>query len=130
VHLVGDGGARINNGLEQGEVQLALTTVINEMFSGRLLYPVYVAVVAPSHALGRLSSIRSPTSRTAAALAATVIGLARLVRRGMPQCRCEPTYCAGKRSPTILTALASSGDGAAVVASNVSILRDGVKAIP
>ena len=58
MHLVGDGGARTNNGLEQGEVQLALTTVINEMFSGRLLYPVYVAVLAPSHALGRQSSIR------------------------------------------------------------------------
>ena len=58
VHFVEDGGARINGRLEDGDVQLVLTTVNNELFSGRLLYPGYaLAVVELSHPFARRSSI-------------------------------------------------------------------------
>src|SRR6185503_960065 len=58
VHFVEDGGARISDRLAQGDVQIVLTSAGNELFFSRLLYPSYaMAVVAPSHPLGRRGSV-------------------------------------------------------------------------
>jgi LysR family transcriptional regulator, cyn operon transcriptional activator len=132
VHFVEDGGARINTRLEQGEVQLVLTTVTNDMFSGRLLYPACVlAVVAPSHPLGRRSSVE------VADLADEPLLLLQrsFASRGWFDAACHnadvnPPIVLESGAPATLMALARSGDGAAIVASNVSIPRDGVKTMP
>jgi DNA-binding transcriptional LysR family regulator len=58
VHFVEDGGARISDRLAQGDMQIVLTSVGNALFLSRLLYPAYaLAVVAPSHPLGRRGSV-------------------------------------------------------------------------
>lgn len=132
VHFVEDGGARINDRLDDGDVQMVLTTVSNEMFSGRLLYPGYVlAVVAPSHPFGRRPSVE-------------VVDLAdepllllhrSFGSRGWFEAACHnanisPPIVLESGAPATLMALAGSGEGVAIVPSNVNIPRKGVKAIP
>ena len=132
VHFVEDGGARINARLEHGDVQLVLTTAHNEMFSGRLLYPGYVlAVVAPSHPLGRRASVE------VADLADVPLLLLQrsFASRGWFDAACHnagvnPPIVLESGAPATLMALAGSGDGAAIVPSNVSIPRAGVKVMP
>lgn len=132
VHFVEDGGARINTRLEQGDVQVVLTTVHNDLFSGRLLYPIYVlAVVAPSHASARRAAIDVSDLADE-----PLLMLQRsFASRGWFDAACHnadinPPILLESGAPATLMALAGSGDGAAIVPSNVSIPRDSVKAIP
>jgi LysR family cyn operon transcriptional activator len=132
VHFVEDGGARISSRLEHGDVQLVLTTVTNDMFAGRLLYPGYVlAVIAPSHPLSRRSSIEVSDLADV-----PLLMLQRaFASRGWFDAACHnaeisPPILLESGAPATLIALSRNGDGAAIVPSNVSIPRYGVKAIP
>jgi DNA-binding transcriptional LysR family regulator len=132
VHFVEDGGARINGRLEQGDVQLVLTTANNELFSARLLYPGYtLAVVAPSHALARKSSVEvADLAEEPLLLLQRTFG-----SRGWFDAACHnadisPPILLESAAPASLMALAASGEGVAIVPSNVSIPRQGVKAVP
>jgi len=132
VHFVEDGGARINARLEDGDAQLVLTTVSNEMLTARLLFPVCIlAVVASSHPLGQRASVE------VADLADVPLLLLQrsFASRGWFDAECHnanvnPPIVLESGAPATLMALAASGDGAAIVPSNVSIPRNGVKAIP
>jgi LysR family cyn operon transcriptional activator len=131
VHFVEDGGARINDRLEHGDVQLVLTTAGNEQFSSRLLYPTYaLAVVAPSHPLGRRSSVDvSELADEPLLLLNRSFG-----SRGWFDAACHyadisPPIVLESGAPHTLMALAASGEGVAIVPSNVSIPRQGVKAM-
>src|SRR5262245_33820507 len=132
VHFVEDGGARINARLEDGDAQLVLTTVSNEMFVSRLLFPVCVlAVVAPSHPLGPRSSVE------VADLADVPLLLLQrsFASRGWFDAQCHnadvsPPILLESGAPATLMALAAGGDGSATVSSHVSIPRNGIKAIP
>jgi DNA-binding transcriptional LysR family regulator len=132
VHFVEDGGARINGRLEQGDVQLVLTTVNNELFSARLLYPGYtLAVVAPSHPIARKASVEfADLADEPLLLLQRSFG-----SRGWFDAACHnadihPPILLESAAPASLMALAASGEGVAIVPSNVSIPRQGVKAIP
>ena len=73
-------------------------------------FPCFVlAVVAPSHPLGRRSSSRSRRScRRTPLVAAAVFRIARLVRRRVPQRRCQnPPIVLESGAPATLMALAS-----------------------
>jgi DNA-binding transcriptional LysR family regulator len=132
VHFVEDGGARINARLEHGDIQLALTTVNNETFSGRLLYPgCALAVVASSHPFARRASVEVVDLADE-----PVLLLQRsFASRGWFEAACHnadisPPIVLESGAPATLLALARSGDGTAIVPSNVSIPREGVKAMP
>jgi LysR family transcriptional regulator, cyn operon transcriptional activator len=131
VHFVEDGGARIHARLEDGNAQLALTSVSNEMFVTRLLFPVCVlAVVAPSHRLGERSSVE-----IADLADVPLLLLQRSCARGWFDAQCHnadvnPPVLLESGAPATLMALAANGDGAAIVSSHVSIPRNGVKAVP
>lgn len=131
VHFVEEGGARISDRLAQGDVQLVLTTAGSELFFSRLLYPSYVlAVVAPSHPLGRRSSVDVGELADEPLLL-----LHRGFRsRGWFDAACHnadvsPSIVLESGAPHTLMALAASGEGIAIVPSNVSIPRKGVKAM-
>ena len=63
VHFVEDGGARMSDRLAQGDAQIVLTSVGNALFFSRWLYPAYaLAVVAPSHPLGRRATLSMSVS--------------------------------------------------------------------
>jgi DNA-binding transcriptional LysR family regulator len=132
VHFVEEGGARINTRLEDGDVHLVLTTVSHEMFSTRPLFPGCVlAVVASSHPLGHKSSVE------VADLADVPLLLLQrsFASRGWFDAACHnadvnPPIVLESGAPATLMALAASGDGAAIVPSNVSVPTNGVRAIP
>lgn len=132
VHFIEDGGARINGRLEDGDVQVVLTTVNNELFSGRLLYPGYtLAVVAPSHPLARRASVE------VADLADELLLLLQrsFGSRGWFDAACHnaginPPILLESAAPASLMALAANGEGVAIVPSNVNIPRAGVRAVP
>ena len=131
VHFVEDGGARISERLEHGDVQVVLTTAGNELFSTRLLYPIYVlAVVAQSHPFGRRSSV------DVGDLADEPLLLLNrsFASRGLFDAACHnadisPRIVLESGAPHTLMALAASGEGVAIVPSNVSIPRQGINAM-
>jgi DNA-binding transcriptional LysR family regulator len=132
VHFVEDGGARVNSRLQDGDVQLVLTTADNETFSRRPLYPGYVlAVVAPSHPFARRAAVE-----VAELADAPLLLLQRsFASRGWFDAAChnagiDPHILLESGAPATLLALASSGDGVAIVPSNVRIPGKGVRAIP
>jgi DNA-binding transcriptional LysR family regulator len=132
VHFIEDGGARIHSRLRDGDVQLALTSVRDDMLAARLLFPVYVlAVVAPSHPLGERSAVE------VAELGDVPLWLLQrsFAARGWFDAECHnaevnPPILLESGAPATLMALAANGDGVAIVSSHVSIPRNGVKAIP
>ena len=131
VHFVEDGGARISDRLAQGDVQIVLTSAGNELFFSRLLYPAYaLAVVAPSHPLGRRSSV----DVNELADEPLLLLLRGFASRGWFDAACHnadvtPPIVLESGAPHTLIALAASGEGVAIVPSNVSIPRKGVKAM-
>jgi DNA-binding transcriptional LysR family regulator len=129
VHFVEDGGARISDRLAQGDVQVVLTTAGNELFFRRLLYPAYaLAIVAPSHQLARRTSVDvSELAHEPLLLLHRGFG-----SRGWFDAACHnadvsPPIVLESGAPHTLIALAASGEGVAIVPSNVSIPRKGVK---
>jgi LysR family cyn operon transcriptional activator len=131
VHFVEDGGARISDRLVQGDVQIVLTSVGNALFFSRLLYPAYaLAVVAPSHPLGRRDSVDvSELADEPLLLLHRGFG-----SRGWFDVACHdadvrPLIVLESAAPHTLVALAANGEGVAIVPSNVSIPRKGVKAM-
>lgn len=132
VHFVEDGGARINSRLEHGDVQLVLTTVNNELFSSRLLYPCYaLAVVAPLHPLGRRVAVEvADLADEPLLLLQRSFGSRSWFDAACHNADINPPVLLESAAPASLMALAASGEGVAVVPSNVSIPRAGVKAVP
>jgi len=132
IHFVEDGGARINDRLARGDVQVALTTANSERFFGRLLYPSYVlAVVARAHRFAR----RTTLDMSELAEEPLLLLQRSFASRGWFDAGCHnaditPNIVVESGAPATLMALARSGDGTAIVPSNVSIPRDGVKALP
>jgi LysR family cyn operon transcriptional activator len=131
VHFVEDGGARISDRLAQGDVQIVLTTAVNQLFFSRLLYPAYaLAVVAPSHPFGRRSSVDvNELADEPLLLLHRGFG-----SRGWFDAACydadiNPPIVLESGAPHTLMALAAGGEGVAIVPSNVSIPRKGVKAM-
>jgi LysR family cyn operon transcriptional activator len=132
VHFVEDGGARIGSRLERGDVQVAMVTAGNDQFAGRLLFPVYaLAIVARAHRLARRTSIEVADLADEPLL---VLNRA-FASRSWFDAACHnadinPPILLESGAPATLMSLARSGDGVAIVPSNVSIPREAVKAIP
>src|SRR5262249_25781423 len=58
IHLVEDGGARLPNRLERGDIHLAIMPASYETFRGRLLYPMHLLAVVPSaHPIGKRAKL-------------------------------------------------------------------------
>lgn len=132
VHFVEDGGVRINDRLEHGDVLVALTTVNSELFSGRLVYPAYaLAVVAPSHPFGRRAAIDvTELADEPLLLLQRSFGSRSWFDAACHNADISPPILLESAAPATLMALASNGEGVAIVPSNVSIPHDSVKAIP
>lgn len=132
VQFVEGGGARIHDRLEDGDAQLVLTSVRQEMLAARLLFPVYVlAVIAPSHPLGERSLIEV----TELADVPLLLLQRSFAARGWFDAECHnadvsPPILLESGAPATLMALAANGEGAAIVSSHVSIPGRGVRAIP
>jgi len=132
VDLVEDGGARVPERLERGDVHLALMTAGDDAYRRRLLAPVYVlAIVSPNHRLARKTILEITE------LADESLFLLRrdFASRGWFDTAChiahiKPRVILESAAPHTLLALARTGHGVAIVPSNVRIPHDAVRALP
>jgi DNA-binding transcriptional LysR family regulator len=131
IHLIEDGGARVPDRLERGDVHLALIPAADDAFHRRLLAPVLVlAVVSPRHRFANNRKLEL------AELADDSLLLLRrdYASRGWFDAACNvahirPRVILESGAPHTLLALARTGDDVAIVPSNVRIPA-GVRAVP
>jgi DNA-binding transcriptional LysR family regulator len=132
VHLIEDGGARLPNRLERGDVHLSIMAVAEGGFSSKLLYPIYVLAVLPEkHRFSRR-----------AVLEVADLADESVVRLGpnfashvwfdaaCHVARIQPRVLFESAAPQTLVALARTGYGIAVVPSPVRIPPSGVRIVP
>ena len=130
VHLVEDGGSRLPDRLERGDIDVALMPAGEDRFSSRLLYPMHVlAVVAQGHRLGR----RAVLDVTELADEPLLRLNSTFASHGWFDSACQvahirPRVLFESVAPQTLIALARTGHGVAVVPSPVRIPRTGVRA--
>jgi len=132
IDLIEDGGARVPDRLQRGDVHLVLMAAADDAYHRRLLAPVHVlAVVSPRH---RLASSRK---LEIAELADESLLLLRrdYASRGWFDAACNvahirPRVILESAAPHTLLALARTGNDVAILPSNVVIPPAGVRAFP
>jgi DNA-binding transcriptional LysR family regulator len=131
IHLVEDGGARLNERLERGDVHLALGAE-GGRFASRLLYPIYaLAALAPKHRLARRASLEIAELADEPLL---------VLRRGFGSREWFDAACSiahvrqrtllESAAPHTLVALAATGYGIAIIPSNAQVPRSGIRTLP
>jgi DNA-binding transcriptional LysR family regulator len=131
VHLVEDGGVRLDSRLENGDVHLALTPA-GARSESKLLYPMHVlAVLPPKHRMAQ---------RRALELADLADQPLLLLRRDFGSrdwfdsacdvAHIQPRVLLESSSPQTLISLAATGFGLAIIPSNARLPRSGVRVVP
>ena len=132
IELIEDGGARVPDRLQRGDVHLALIPAADDGYHRRLLAPVHVlAVVSPRHHFASMRKLEL------AELADESLLLLRrdYASRGWFDAACNvahirPRAILESATPHTLLALARAGNDVAIVPSNVPIPPAGVRAFP
>lgn len=132
IQLIEDGGARVPDRLERGDIHLALIPASDDAFHRRLLAPVHLLAVVSSrhrHANSRKLEL--------AELADESLLLLRrdYASRGWFDATCnvahiKPNVILESAVPHTLLALARTSRDVAIVPSNVRIPHSGVRAVP
>jgi LysR family transcriptional regulator, cyn operon transcriptional activator len=131
IHLVEDGGVRLNSRLERGDVHLVLMSA-GGRFASRLLYPMHaLAALSPTHRLARRAAIEITD------LADEPLLLLRrdFASRAWFDAACnvahvQPRVLLESSAPHTLITLAATGYGLAIVPSNAQVPRGAVRAVP
>lgn len=132
VHLVEDGGVRLHNRLERGDVHLTMTAVGGTRFQDRLLYPMHLlAGLSPEHRLSRRRAVLEIAELADHPLL--------LLRRGFGSrewfdaacgtANIRPRVLLESSAPHTLVALAATNYGIAILPSNAQVPR-GIRAVP
>jgi DNA-binding transcriptional LysR family regulator len=132
IRLIEDGGVRLPDRLECGDVNLTIMPEGDERFRARLLYPVHVlAVLTPDHRLRRRATLDVEELANDPLL---------LLSRGFASrewfyaacqvARVRPRVFLESAAPQTLIALTTAGYGIAVIPSSVRIPRGKVHAVP
>jgi LysR family transcriptional regulator, cyn operon transcriptional activator len=132
IDVIEDGGARIPERLERGDVHLALMNAGDEDFGWRLLAPLHVmAVVSLKHRLACKKVVEIAELRDESLL---------LLRREFASrgwfdtachvARIKPHVILESSAPHTLLALARTGNAVAIMPTNVRILPGSVRALP
>ena len=130
VHFVEDGGLRLPERLERGEVDLALI-VPNDRFRSRPLFPAHsVAVMSRKHPLSRRRALDvAELADKPLLLLNRTFGSREWFDSACNVARIRPRVLLESAAPHTLVALAGMDYGIAVVPSNVA-LPGGVRALP
>jgi len=132
INLIEDGGARVPDRLERGDVHLALMTAADDAFQHRLLAPAYLlAVVSRRHRFAKNRKLEL----TELAKESLLLLRRDYASRGWFEAACNvahirPRVVLESAAPHTLLALARTGDDVAIVPSNVAIPSRGVHAMP
>jgi LysR family cyn operon transcriptional activator len=132
IRLVEEGGARLPNRLERGDVQLAIMPAGDGDLPGHLLFPMYLLAVLPEkHRLSR-RAVLDVADLADEALLRLGPGFASHVwfEAACHVARIRPRVLLESGAPQTLIALARTGYGIAVVPSPVRILRERVRVVP
>ena len=132
IQLIEDGGARLPSRLANGDIQLALTVIVDQRFRHRALYPTYgVVVMSKKHRLSRRRTI------DIAELADEPLLLLHrtFASRDWMDTACNaahirPRILLESGAPHTIIALAGAGHGIAVIPSTVAVPRTNVHAAP
>lgn len=131
VHLVEDGGGRLNARLHRGDVHLMLGAT-GGSFASRLLYPMHaMAALSPAHRLARHATLEVTALADEPLL---------VLRRGFASRDWFDAACSmghvrqhvllESAAPHTLVALAATGYGVAIVPSNAQVPRKGIRTLP
>ena len=130
VHFVEDGGVRLLNRLERGDVHLALV-VPDDRFRSRLLYPVYdLAVLLKQHPLSRHRTIDvAALAEEPLLLLHRSFGSREWFDAACSVAHIRPRVLLESAAPHTVVALSEAGYGIAVVPSTV-LIPSSVRAAP
>src|ERR1043166_7874366 len=131
VHLVEDGGARLNGRLERGDVHLVLGPAGGSLES-RLLYPIHaVAALSPAHRLARRATLEIvDLADEPLLLLGRDFGSREWFDSACSVAHIRPRMLLESGAPHTLIALAATGYGIAMIPSNAQVPRDSIRAIP
>jgi LysR family cyn operon transcriptional activator len=132
VQLVEDGGVRLPDRLNHGDIQLALAVMANDRFQYQLLYPVYVVAVAPKkHRFSRLRSLEiEELANDSLLLLHRSFASREWFDTSCKISHIQPRVLLESGAPHTIIALAGTGYGIAVVPSTMKIPRGNVCAVP
>jgi len=131
IHLVEDGGVRLNGRLERGDVHLVLTAA-GGSFESRLLYPMHaLAAVPPAHRLARRAAVEiAELSDEPLLLLRRGFGSREWFDAACSVAHIQPRVVLESSAPHTIISLAATGYGVAIVPSNAQMPRGAVRAVP
>ena len=132
IDLIEDGGARVPERLERGDVHLGLITAEAEDYGKRLLGPVYLlAVASPKHRFaGKKVLDIAELAEESLLLLRRDYGSRGWFDNACHIARIKPRVILESAAPHTLLALARTGNNVAIVPSNVHIPSESVRALP
>jgi LysR family cyn operon transcriptional activator len=132
IQLVEDGGARLPSRLANGDIQLALTVIVDERFRHRPLYPTYgVAVMSKKHRLSRRRTIDiGELAAEPLLLLHRTFASRDWIDTACNAAHIRPRIVLESGAPHTIIALAGAGHGIAVIPSTVVVPRANVRAAP
>jgi DNA-binding transcriptional LysR family regulator len=132
VHLVEGGGARLDGRLEQGEVHLSVIPAGTTRFEGQLLYPMHVIAVLPTgHRWARRPLLDiADLADEPLMLPQQGFGSREWFDIACDIAHIQPRPLLQSAAPHTLVALAATGYAIAILPSNATVPREGVRAVP
>ena len=132
IQLVEDGGIRLASRLAAGDVQLALTVVIDRRFGHRPLYPTYgVAVMPKGHRLSRRRTVEvTELADEPLLLLHRTFASREWLDSACRTAHIQPQIFLESGAPHTIIALAGAGHGIAIIPSTVVVPRGQVHAAP
>jgi DNA-binding transcriptional LysR family regulator len=132
VHLVEDGGARLPQRLERGDVNLALSSAVDARFRFQALYPMHVlAVMLASHRFARRSSLEvEALGDEPLLLLRREFGSREWFDLACQTAHVRPLVLLESAAPQALIALAENAYGTAIIPSNVGVPSGILRAVP
>jgi len=132
VHLVEDGGIRLHQRLERGDVHLAITTVSGTPFQNRSLYPMHlVAALLSEHRLARRAVIEiAELADEALLVLGRGFGSREWFDAASHLAHIQPRVLLESAAPHTLVALAATGYGIAILPSNARVAANVVRVVP
>jgi DNA-binding transcriptional LysR family regulator len=131
VHLIEDGGVRLNSRLEQGDVHLVLTAA-NGRIDSRLLYPMHaLAALSPTHPRARQAVLEvADLADEPLLLLRRDFGSREWFDAACSVAHIRPRVLLESAAPHTLIAMAATGYGIAIIPSNAQVPRGAVRAMP
>ena len=131
IHLIEDGGIRLNSRLERGDVHLVLMAG-GGRFESRLLYPMHaLAALLPTHRLARRRVLEiADLAEEPLLLLRRDFGSREWFDAACSVAHIQPRVLLESSAPHTLISLAATGYGVAIVPSNAQVPRGAVRAVP